>query len=64
MTTMPHYSLFIDGQWCEGAEGQTMQSINPATDLPWATFACASSSDVERAVSAARRALQDQVGET
>ena len=59
MTSMPHYSLFIDGQWCEGAEGQTMQSINPATGLPWATFACASSSDVERAVSAARRALQD-----
>ena len=59
MTAMPHYSLFIDGQWCEGAEGQTMQSINPATGLPWATFACASSSDVERAVSAARRALQD-----
>jgi (Z)-2-((N-methylformamido)methylene)-5-hydroxybutyrolactone dehydrogenase len=59
MTAMPHYSLFIDGQWCEGAEGQTMQSINPATGRPWATFACASSSDVERAVSAARRALQD-----
>ena len=59
MTAMPHYSLFIDGQWCEGAEGQTMQSINPATGLPWATFTCASSSDVERAVSAARRALQD-----
>ena len=59
MTAMPHYSLFIDGQWCEGADGQTMQSINPATGLPWATFACASSSDVERAVSAARRALQD-----
>ena len=59
MTAMPHYSLFIDGQWCEGAEGQTMQSINPATGLPWATFACASSRDVERAVSAARRALQD-----
>ena len=59
MTAMPHYSLFIDSQWCEGAEGQTMQSINPATGLPWASFACASSSDVERAVSAARRALQD-----
>ena len=59
MTPMPHYSLFIDGQWCEGAEGQTMQSINPATGQPWASFACASSSDVERAVTAARRALQD-----
>ena len=61
MTAMPHYSLFIDGQWCEGAEGQTMQSINPATGLPWASFACASFSDVERAVTAARRALQDSV---
>ncbi|MGD2006613.1 MAG: aldehyde dehydrogenase [Pseudomonadales bacterium] len=61
MTAMPHYSLFIDGQWCEGTEGQTMQSINPATGQPWATFACASSSDVERAVTAARRALQDPV---
>lgn len=61
MSSMPHYSLFIDGQWCEGAEGQTMQSINPATGQPWATFACASSSDVERAVSAAKRALQDPV---
>ena len=59
MTAMPHYSLFIDGQWCEGAEGQTMQSINPAIGQPWASFACASSSDVERAVTAARRALQD-----
>lgn len=61
MTAMPHYSLFIDGQWCEGTEGQTMQSINPATGQPWATFACASSSDVERAITAARRALQDPV---
>lgn len=59
MSSMPHYSLFIDGQWCEGAEGQTMQSINPATGQPWATFAGASSSDVQRAVKAARRALQD-----
>lgn len=59
MTAMPYYSLFIDGQWCEGAEGQTMQSINPATGQPWASFACASSRDVERAVTAARRALQD-----
>lgn len=61
MTAMPHYSLFIDGQWCEGTEGQTMQSINPATGQPWATFACASSCDVERAVTAARRALQNPV---
>lgn len=52
-----HYRLWIDGQWCEGGEGQLMQSLNPANGQPWASFACAAPSDVERAVAAARRAL-------
>ena len=53
-----HYSLWIDGEWCEGSEGQLMQSDNPATGEPWASFACASSVDVARAIAAARRNLQ------
>ena len=59
MNNMPHYQLFIDGAWCDGSEGQTRDSINPATADPWATFACASEADVNRAVSAAKRALDD-----
>lgn len=57
MTDLPHFQLFIDGAWCEGAEGQAMSSQNPATGEAWATFACAAPADIDRAVQAARRAL-------
>ncbi len=55
----PHYSLFIDNQGVEGAQRKTMSSENPATGRPWATFACASAADVDRAVASARRTLVD-----
>lgn len=58
MTETPHYQLYIDGARCEGAQGQIMSSENPATGAVWATFACASAEDVNRAVAAARRALE------
>ena len=56
---MKHYQLFIDGEWTDGATGQVMTTENPATGEPWATFACAAPQDVERAIHAARRALDD-----
>jgi len=56
---LPHYQLYIDGEWVEGSTGRVMQSENPATAEPWASFACASPVDVDRAVAAARRALAD-----
>lgn len=56
---LPHYQLFIDGAFCDGADGQTLASQNPATGQDWATFACAAPADVERAVAAAKRALDD-----
>ncbi|MFK7835495.1 MAG: aldehyde dehydrogenase [Sulfitobacter sp.] len=59
MEHLPHYQLFIDGAWCDGAAGQTMASQNPATGEDWATFACAAPADVERAIAAARRVLDD-----
>lgn len=59
MDKKPHYQLFIDGAWVEGADGQVMASENPATGENWATFACAAPSDVDRAIAAARRALSD-----
>ncbi len=59
MGHLPHYQLYIDGDWVDGADGQVMRSLNPATGEDWATFACASSDDVDRSVSAARRALDN-----
>lgn len=59
MEQRPHYPLFIDGAWTEGAEGQTMTSVNPATGEDWASFACAAPADVDRAIAAAARVLED-----
>ena len=59
MTDLPHYQLFIDGAFCEGSAGQVMATQNPATGQDWATFACASATDVDRAVASAARALDD-----
>lgn len=56
---MQHYQLFINGAWTDGGSGQVMSSQNPATGKDWATFACASPEDVDRAVAAARRVLED-----
>lgn len=57
MTEMPHYRLFIAGEWRAGADGQAMQSVNPATGQPWASFDCAAARDVSDAVTAAKAAL-------
>ncbi|MFN3133341.1 aldehyde dehydrogenase [Roseibium sp.] len=56
---MQHYQLYIDGGRCEGSGGQILQTENPATGDPWASCACADTRDVNRAVAAARRALED-----
>jgi aldehyde dehydrogenase (NAD+) len=55
--SQPHYQLWIAGEWCEGAKNRVLSSENPATGTPWATFACAAEEDVNRAVTAARAAL-------
>ncbi|SEL12062.1 aldehyde dehydrogenase (NAD+) [Roseovarius nanhaiticus] len=59
MTQLPHFQMYIDGAWTEGSAAQRMTSQNPATGADWATFACASPADVDRAIVAARRALTD-----
>ena len=58
-TQLPMFQLYIDGQWTDGSKQQTMQTVNPATGQPWAEFACTSAEDVNRAIVAARRALNE-----
>ena len=59
MSDSPYFQLYIDGAWCDGAAGQIMATQNPATGEDWATFACASPEDVDRAIAAAKRSLDD-----
>lgn len=56
---MIDYLLFIDGAFRAPAQGGVMEVINPATEEPCATVACASGEDVEEAVAAAKRAQPD-----
>jgi betaine-aldehyde dehydrogenase len=48
---------FIDGEWADPAEGGTEEVLNPATAEPIAEAPLSDTEDVERAVAAARRAL-------
>ncbi len=50
--------LFIDNQWVEPAQGGTFDTYNPATGEVIAKVAAAGAADVDRAVKAARRALE------
>ena len=59
MTRLPHFQLFIDGTWYKGTDGQVMDSHNPATGQVWSTFACAAPQDIDRAIAAAVRVLDD-----
>jgi aldehyde dehydrogenase (NAD+) len=51
--------LFIDNQWVDPVEGGTFDTYNPATGEVLAKVAAASAKDVDRAVKAARRALEN-----
>src|SRR5690348_6972061 len=50
--------LFINGEWRDGASGRTIEVVNPATEEVIATVAAAEHADIDRAVQAARAALE------
>ena len=50
------YGLFIDGEFVAPAEERYFETINPATEEILSSVALASSTDVDRAVNAARKA--------
>jgi len=49
--------LLIDGQWCDAASGKTFGTFNPATEEKIADVAEGDAEDIDRAVTAARRAF-------
>jgi len=56
---MKHYQMYIDGEWCDAEDGAKLESINPANGEVWATAAVAGEAEVNRAVGAAQRALNE-----
>src|SRR3954453_5440481 len=57
-TDVRTYENFIDGEWTAPAEGRTEGVLNPATGEEIAKAPLSTSEDVDRAVAAARRALE------
>jgi aldehyde dehydrogenase (NAD+)/betaine-aldehyde dehydrogenase len=64
VATQHEYGLFVNGESAEPAEGETRQLIEPATGEPLATVAVAGEADIDRAVEAARAALDGDWGKT
>jgi aldehyde dehydrogenase (NAD+) len=52
------YQLFIGGQWVDSDSGKTFTSPNPATGETFAEVAEADKVDIDKAVTAARRAFE------
>src|SRR3982074_278032 len=52
------YQLLIDGQWVDAESGKTFSTPNPATGATLAEVAEADKADIDKAVAAARRALE------
>ena len=52
------YQLFIDGQWVDAESGKTFTTPNPATGATLAEVAEGDKADIDKAVEAARRALE------
>src|SRR5690625_5193072 len=52
------YGLFINGEFTDATSGESLKTINPATEENLADVAVAGTDDVERAVRAARTAYE------
>lgn len=56
---MADYQLFIDGEYCDAASGETFTSYEPATGAKLAEIAKGGQEDAERAILAARKAFDE-----
>jgi acyl-CoA reductase-like NAD-dependent aldehyde dehydrogenase len=63
-TAQREVGLFIGGETVEPAAGETRELVEPATGTPLAVAALAGEADVDRAVEAARAALDGPWGKT
>jgi aldehyde dehydrogenase (NAD+)/betaine-aldehyde dehydrogenase len=64
VVTEREFGLFIDGELVEPASGNVRELVEPATGEPLARAAMAGEEDVDRAVEAARAALDGAWGKT
>ena len=57
---MEKYQLYIDGKFQDSSSKKTFESLNPATEEPWAIVSEAETEDVNKAVNAAYNAFHGE----
>jgi len=58
---MKEFGLFINGRFEAAEGGKTMETVNPATEEPWAKVGKASRNDVRKAIAAAKKSFDSGV---
>ncbi|MBR3372326.1 MAG: aldehyde dehydrogenase family protein [Rhodobacteraceae bacterium] len=56
----PVQQIFINGSWCDAADGRDFPTVDPSSGAPLARIARGGSEDIDRAVSSARAALEGE----
>jgi aldehyde dehydrogenase (NAD+) len=51
------FKMLIDGEWVDAASGETFACVDPFTERPWGRVPLGGQTDVDAAVTAARRAF-------
>lgn len=59
MADLPKLDMYIDGERVKPASGEYFETFNPFTGKPWALVARGGAADADRAVAAAKAALDD-----
>ncbi len=58
-TEVKHYQMFIGGTWRDAVSGETLDSVNPATEEVFATIPNAGDADIDIAVQAAKEGFRE-----
>ena len=61
-SAVKHYQMFIGGEWADAADNTSFDSTDPYTGKVWATLPRGKKIDADRAVEAARKALDGDWG--
>ena len=61
-SSVNHYQMFIGGEWVDAADDTSFDSTDPYTGKVWATLPRGKKVDADRAVEAARKALDGEWG--
>jgi aldehyde dehydrogenase (NAD+) len=56
--TLPRTQLLIDGDWGDAEDGRRFSTLNPADETPITEVSLGGKADIDKAVKAARRALE------